>query len=308
LKAQTNHVVSSKSPGMIRTLLVSLMVIIPVLHCPGQEIYYYAANYRPVKTEKEALSVQEIHQRSENKYDIETRIRVEKTWIDAERQKIRIKPDGTIRIRIKGDRLFPEKVFREITKLEPGLYYFEETVKGITRRTGTSNRYLPLLLEGIVNEFHPKGQKKSVSVFKDNQLISNKNWLPDGSLYIDSIYYSADQEPKFSPGQKFFNSYLMQQLKKSKINLEEYEDRVLIGWVIMENGLMDGVIALEGKSLQLNQILVDIIAEMPGAWEPAILDGNPVRYFMSIPLNFMHHDAKFQHVEFSSGVLHYNRY
>ncbi len=143
---------------------------------------------------------------------------------------------------------------------------------------------------------------------QNNQLISNQNWLSNGNPYIDTIFYSADQEPVYQPGVVFFNSYLLQQIAKSKINLEEYDDEIVIGWVVMETGVMNGVIALKGKSLELNKILANMIAGIPGEWQPAILDGKPVRYFMSIPVNISHHNAKFQDIELSQGVLHYNSY
>jgi len=39
-----------------------------------------------------------------------------------------------------------------------------------------------------------------------------------------------------------------------------------------------------------------------------MLNGSPVRYFMTIPLNFRQNDASFQNVDLYGGYLHYNRY
>ena len=36
---------------------------------------------------------------------------------------------------------------------------------------------------------------------------------------------------------------------------------------------------------------------LPGEWQPAELNGVPVRYFMTIPLNFMHREASFQDID-----------
>ncbi len=71
---------------------------------------------------------------------------------------------------------------------------------------------------------------------------------------------------------------------------------------------MGGIITLSGKSLQLNQFIVNTVAEMPGDWQPAMLDGRAVRYFISVPLNFQQLEISFQELELSSGTLHYNRY
>ncbi len=294
---------------MIRTLLVSLMFCILGLHCHGQVTFYYGVNNKPVVSETQAVIIKELHHKSESKYVLTTRIRSTKQWIEAERQKIRILNDGILRIRIPGEGFFPKIIDREINLLDHHSFYaFEESNKGNLIRTGTSSSYLPLHLDGIITEYHPNGIEKSVSVFQNNQLMSNQNWLSDGTSYIDSIIYSADKEPVYQPGVAYFHSYLLQQIGELKINLDEYDDKVVIGWVVMENGSIDGVIALEGKSDQLNQLLVEIIARIPGEWEAAILDGKPVRYFMSIPLNITHDEVNFQDLEFSMGVLHYNRY
>lgn len=195
-----------------------------------------------------------------------------------------------------------------MVEVGPGLYEFEESTLKSKVRSGTSSKYLPLHLEGTVTEYHPNGNVKSVSEFNDNQLVSNQNWLSDGTPYLDSIFYSADLEPEFKLGNDFFRSYLIQQIGKSKLDLSQIEDVVVIGWVVMETGNIEGTLALQGKSRQLNQYLVKTIAELPGEWQPAELNGIPVRYFMSIPLNFLHNEANFQEVELSSGMLHYNRY
>jgi hypothetical protein len=263
---------------------------------------------RPLNSEKEAMFVKELTKKSEKKYVIETRALKSSSWTQLERQKIRIDKDGTLQIRTKDERFFPIRVFRTMGGPVSGLYTFDETAKEQKIRTGTSSTYLPLLLEGLVTEYHKNGAEKSVSIYQNNQLQSNQNWRPDGSPYIDSIFYLADKEPVYRPGVAQFNNSLIKGIAEAKINLDEYDDEVVIGWVVMETGVVDGVIALKGKSLQLNQMLVDIIAGIPGQWEPAILDGKPIRYFMSIPLTISHQGAKFQDIELTQGVLHYNRY
>ena len=293
---------------MIRILLVLLMVILPAFHCSGQENYYYGANMRPVSSEKEAMFVKELTKKSEKKYVIETRVLAGSGWTHLERQKIRVNQDGILRIRINDEHFFPRRIFRTMSGSASGLYTFEETAKQEKVRAGTSSTYLPLMLEGLVTEYYKNGAEKSVSIFQNNQLQSNQNWRPDGSPYIDSIFYTADKMPIFKPGVAYFQSCLIQHLVEAKVDLNEYDDDILIGWVVMENGHIDGVIPLKGKSKTLNQILVESITKIPGEWEPAVLDGKPVRYFISMPLTISHREAKFQDIEYSWGVLHYNRY
>lgn len=293
---------------MLRLLFLFFICIIPALHCTGQELYFYGPNMRPVQDEEKALFVKEILKKSENKYVIETRVLSDTIWKHLKRQKIRVDREGILRIRTKDNRFFPRRIFRTLSSAGQGIYTFVETYKKEEIRSGSSSTYLPLTLEGIVTEYYNNGIQKSVSVYHNNQLQTNQNWLPDGKPYIDSIFYSTDKEPEYLPGVAYFQSSLIQKMAEAKVNLDEYDDDIVIGWVVMENGQIDGVIPLKGKSRELNQILVESIAAIPGEWEPAVLNGKPVRYFMSIPLTIFHHEAKFQEVEYSWGVLHYNRY
>jgi hypothetical protein len=275
----------------------------------GQEgVYYYGSNTKPVDVPEEAIEYKEITKRSQWKYGIKSFQLIEDQWKLVLREKVKIHSDGSQMIRFWTDGFFPKKITREMEETGPGIYYFRESSLGGLIRTGTTSSKLPLHLVGTVTAYHSNGKKKSISEYSDNQLLYNENWLPDGSKYIDSIFFSVDKEPEYRMGNSFFRSYLIQQLANSKLDLSQIEDLVVIGWVVMENGEIDGVISLQGKSRELNRILVNAIKELPGKWQPAHLEGKPVRFFMSIPLNIMHQEARFQSVEFSGGVMHYNRY
>ena len=183
-----------------------------------------------------------------------------------------------------------------------------EKEKNLTIREGFTTRTLPLHLNGTVKEYHSNGELKSVSLFENNQLISNENYLRDGSKYIDSIFFSVDKEAEYKFGESFFNNYILQSLAQSKLDLSQIDDEVIIGMVIMETGRIEGVIALQGRSAQLNNYLVQLVSSIPGEWQPATLNNKKVRYFMRLPFNFRQSDVRFQDVELSGGMLHYNSY
>jgi hypothetical protein len=293
---------------LARFLALFIVSFTTAFHVSGQEVHYYGANSRPVDRIDDAVVIKEVKQLSKKRYKISTRQKTEDVWGQESKEKIKILQDGTLRIYASGDRFFPKKIYRIIREAGPDLYEFEESTLKDKLRDGTSTKFLPLHLEGTITEYHPNGQTKSISQFHDNQLVSNQNWLSDGTPYIDSIFFSADKAPEFKPGNAFFRAYLLQQLKASKIDLNQIEDAVVIGWVVMETGKLEGSIALKGKSRSFNQFLVKTIAEMPGDWQPAQLNGAPVRYFISIPINISHREATFQDIELSSGMLHYNTY
>ncbi len=273
-----------------------------------EENHYYGVNGEPVKEKDNAIEIKELKQRSGRKFTIRTYHLRGDQWELTKREKIRETGEGELLIRVYGDRLFPGKYNRRMQLVRPGCYEFRETRLERILREGSSSSYLPLRLEGIVNEYYPNGQLKSRSSYRNNQLISNKNWLADGTRYIDSVFYSVDSEPEYKLGNDIFRRHILESLGRSKIDFTQIEDIVEIGWVVMEDGHLNGVIPLRGKIRQLNEVLAQAISELPGSWEPARLNGRPVRYFMSVPFNFMQREVNFQDLEMSGGMLHYNRY
>jgi hypothetical protein len=293
----------------MRYLFSYILVFVLICSLNGQsEVLYFGTNNRPVEHIEDAIQSKEVVKRSDRKYMIYTNQLIDNKWTRVNKEKIKVGNDGIQTIFSYSDGIFPKRIYREMDQIRPGEYYFKESNLSIPLRTGTSKSFLPLTLDGTVTEYHPNGIVKSISAYSNNQLLSNENWLMDGSKYIDSIFYSVDKEPEYRLGDDFFNNFLISSLTESKLDLKQVEDIVIIGWVVMEDGTLEGAIALKGKSRKLNEFLVQTIANLPGDWTPALLDGSPVRYFMSIPLNFIHQDANFQEIDFSGGIMHYNRY
>lgn len=279
-----------------------------VLGALSQEVYYYGVNSRPVENVEEAILRKEVDYRKDQKLTITTAQLQDENWVKLSREKIRATgPDEWV-IRYRAEKLFSSKFYRDYSETAPGHFFFKEYSLTNTIRTGNTAGRFPLFLEGTVTEYYPNGAVRSVAEYRDNQLISNKNWLEDGTPYIDSIFYSADQEPEYEYGPDFFKNYLIQKLIQSEWDLSQIQDRVVIGWVVMETGELKGIRALEGKSEQLNNYLIKTISEMPGKWQSARLHGKPVRYFMSIPLNFDVRDINFQELDYSTGRLYYDKY
>lgn len=279
------------------------------INAKGQEgIYYYGANSKPVVNKEDAITMLFVKKQSEKKFILTTLHYKAQRWERSMKQRIKIKGNTRQRIKYKNNTFFPRSISRKFDELGQGLYKFEESRKATVIRAGTSKGILPLCLEGTVTEFYPNGNIKSSSIYKENQLISNQNWLKDGTKYIDSIFYSVDEAPVFHEDKNFFRTYIMTRLAESKLNLNEFDDEIVIGLVIMETGEIRGVTALEGRSDQMNEFLVSAISLLPGDWTPAKLNGSPVRYFMTIPINLIQNKQEFQNLEISGSILHYDLY
>jgi hypothetical protein len=293
---------------MIRQVITILLLLSASL-TEAQEVYFYGVNSKPVENKEDALVMKEVRRLSDHRFVIKKSTFTGEKWRREGKQKIRVVGEGRLNIReFTMEGLYPEKFVRMFSHPGTENYQFRDSLDRILLRKGTASSLIPLELEGTLTEYYNSGQIKSVSQYHHNQLTGNENWLPDGSRYVDSIFYSVDRVPEFEYGPQFFNSYLMQKLKRSGFDLSLVDDKVVIGWVIMENGELASPVALEGESIQLRELLVTIIKELPGTWKPAVLNGNPVRYFMTLPMNFIHQDVTFQNLEVSGSMLHYDKF
>lgn len=181
---------------------LSLLLLALSITLSGQaedRVFYYGVNGTLLDGPENARVYRELIRRSDRKYILKTFRLADGQWEPAGRERIRIQGNGEQVIHVVSDKFFPDRIYRQMEETARGIWFFRESTTGATLRTGTlrtgtTSRYLPLHLEGTVIEYHPSGEIKSRSEYLDNRLISNQNWLADGSPYIDSIFYSADRD------------------------------------------------------------------------------------------------------------------
>ncbi len=266
--------------------------------------YYYGSNYRPVNGMKEARYMIKTVKKGKKQTLMKTYYRDEGQWKQDTKRRIIAVRDGQQLIKTESSLLFSDKIMRYYEKTEEGLYTFRDMQKNTMIREGTATRIMPLNLQGVVQEYFPNGQLKSRSVYRNNQLQSNQNWLEDGTEYIDNIFYSVDSIPQYKPGNSFFRKYIMAGLKQSKYDITQVNERIVLGWVIMEDGQLVGVHQVsKGKLVKLPKILTGLVESLPGDWTPAKLNGRKVRYFMEVPFNFRNDVETLKSIELRGGML-----
>ena len=89
--------------------------------------------------------------------------------------------------------------------------------------------------------YYYAGSKKSVSMYDDNQLVWNQNWLKDGEKYLDTIFYSVDTWPEYLNGATELKTHLRDHIVSSQYYKQEMEGTVLLGFVVTEYGDLEGV-------------------------------------------------------------------
>jgi len=247
----------------------------------------------------------EIKYRSEKRVIVRTSRRQNDEWVRAFTERIKIEKPFVHVITIRGKAFSREKITRVFEPYNDSLLNFTDWQNSQIKRTGSTLAKIPLRLHGEIIEYYQNGNKKSVSVYERNELVSNKNWKPDGSEYISNVFYTADREPRFLPGMPYLHDHILKTFEATQIDIAELEGRIVVGFVVMKNGEINGIRIEEGMTPELNNIALQAFHILPGQWVPAQLNGQPVRYYQLFPINFIYRYFDFDYLELKGSMLYW---
>ncbi len=288
----------------MRSFLICLLLLGICTSVMAQEhTYYYGSDFGIVTNPEISVYKRVVKTISSKQTRISTYTKTEGTWQSTKIQRIKQKSANTYRIRSSGDRLLSKSYIRTYERLDNEKYAFSDFKSDELIQKGTATEVIPLHLVDTLISYYPSGRIKSRAVYFENRLIENRNWLQTGTPYYDNIHYFVDNIPEYSMGPAYFRNYIIAGLKDSGLDLSLISDRVIIAWVVLENGEISGIHTKSGVYKELNSLLMTLIQEMPGKWIPASLHGRPVRYYMEIPFNFIDRTENFESLELSSGFL-----
>lgn len=266
-------------------------------------IIYFGVNGKTNHFDKKVIKKQ-IDYRTGGKIRVNTFKANEEKWQLLYSEKIKVVNDFTFSIRMKGDE-FSGRLLRKMELLENGNYKFTDWLDDRIKRTGETKLKIPLFFDGEVTEFYTNGRIKSVSQYKNNELISNQNWLPDGEKTVDNIFYTVDREPWFNPGLGNLHAQILKKIKDSEFDLSTVEGRIVVGFVVMKNGEIDGVHIVKGLASSLDYVAVQALNSIEGTWAPAQLNNENVNYLQLFPINFIYTKYDFDYLELKGSMLYW---
>ncbi len=285
---------------MKQFVVLSLVLLFPFYLSYAQDtVYYFGGDYSPVSGIEQARFMKRVTKKSPYISIVKNFSREDSIWKDEPVLKVKTVGDGLQVIKVRDKFLDPKVVRRSYKVISPGLYSFKEYDNKLIRE-GRATNLIPLIPDDTLREYYPSGRIKTIAVYRNNHMISNQNWLQDGSAYIDNIYYAADQTPEYMKGNAYFRSFILGGLKNSGLDLTQIDDQVILGWVITEDGELTGAHVVYGKYRELNQFMVNLVSSLPGNWAPATLGGEKVRYYMTIPFNFGQSKASFDYLQLNN--------
>ena len=269
-----------------------------------QAILYTGVNGK-ITREEDAIRKKETKVQSDRKVNSVTYALTDGQWQKQYREKIRKDRDETYQYNVKGPGI-SETFTRVFDHVSDSGVHFKDYVAGKKTKEGQALSKFPLVLHGEVTEYYPDGQVKSQSIYRNNELVSNQNWLPSGEKYIDNIFYSADREPLYSLGMGQMHRHFRQAFIQSGLDISHLTGRIIVGFVVMETGEIAGPRIVSGMTSGLNAIALEAAGTLMGKWQPAQLNGKDIRYFQTFPIQFMHRENIFQNVEFDGTMLHWD--
>lgn len=285
--------------------LIYLIILLLPLVSTGQKdtVYIFGVNGKLNPSGKQDM-MKKVDFKGSGTVKIKTYKNTEQGWLLVFTEKLKPQNDSVFDLQIKSDE-FTGKLTRTFKPLADGRFEFTDRLNTAIKRTGITKQKAPLILDGGMREQYNSGAEKSVSVYRNNELVSNKTWLPDGTPLIDNIFYSVDSEPRFEPGIGFLNQQIRKAIKDAKFDLLTVEGRMVVGLLITKDGRIGGVQIVKGISQTLNGILVNAFGKLEGAWVPAKLNGEPVSYFLMFPINFIYNKYDFDYLEMKKGMMYW---
>ena len=285
------------------SFVICLLFLSISVYCQQESVIYIGKNGR-LTNQQHADIMQKIKVKSDTKTLVQSFQQNDTKWEKIYTERFTQLNDSTYQVNgsSKSDTQTSLRIFKPMAD---GTFQFKDIRKNQVVRQGFSTTKIPLTINGQLTEYYPKGQKKSVSDYRNNELISNQNWNENGEKYIDNIFYSTDTGPEFVPGNKALHQYLIKGFKNTGIDLSAISGSVIIAFVVMEDGTIDGLRLIKGLLPTVNAAAFQSFSNLKGEWKPARLNNQNVRYYQVFPINFIYKEHHLEFAEMRGSILHW---
>lgn len=102
----------------------------------------------------------------------------------------------------------------------------------------------------------------------------------------DSVFINPEVRPQFAGGDKAFSEYLRKSIRYPALALQRrVSGRVFVNFTLSATGRVTDAHVISGPGSGLNDEALRLVWLMP-PWEPARVNGQPVRVACTIPISF----------------------
>jgi len=191
-----------------------------------------------------------------------------------------LKKSGTIRtIDVLGNLISDIEYGNMSNFLKEGksVYYYEDgKIKAI-------ENYSNGKLEGSLISYYENGSQIRDDVFENGVLISGKCYTTSGA---DTAYFDYQKAAEYKGGDIAMNAFLIRNINYPKKAMEKkIAGTVYLNFIVEKNGTVSDIVVLNKVNELLKTEAVRVVKLMKD-WEPAILEGKPVRVRYTLPITF----------------------
>ena len=106
------------------------------------------------------------------------------------------------------------------------------------------------------------------------------------AITLDSVYVNPEVRPQFTGGDKAFISYLSKSIRYPQLALQRHvSGKVYVNFILSAQGRVQDAHVVSGPGNGLNDEALRLVWLMP-PWEPARVNGQPVRVACTVPISF----------------------
>jgi TonB family protein len=254
-------------------------------HSQNDTTLYFSNLNKAITSKKDASIYYELKKEKRGNFTLHTFQMINKKW---QRKKVTIiqkESDSSYTTYTKGTK--KQQFTRFYLKTDSG-YQIRDFLNNILIDEGISQTIFPTIRNGLWKQYnHTDGKLKTESIYSDNQLITNKVCIPDGT-YINDVFIFVDKYPVYEGGNKELLKFISQNIKYPQLAKDRnISGKVIITFILMKDGSIRGIDFLQRLHSMLELEAIRGINLIPkNKWTPAEIDGQKVNIHMMIPITF----------------------
>ena len=101
------------------------------------------------------------------------------------------------------------------------------------------------------------------------------------------------------------HTHILKTFNNSGLDLTQASGQIKVGFVVMENGRLEGIRIEEGINKTLDNLALQAFHTLLGEWTPAQIEGKNVRCFQLFPINFIYIKYEYDYVDLRGGRLYW---
>jgi TonB family protein len=190
---------------------------------------------------------------------------------------------------ISTNKSFWESYKRVILKKIDSTFLVSNYINDKLIEQGYCTNIFPLVKTGEWLTYSPDGYLLSQDTYVNNYQKNNIRYQKDGILDISNAFNLAEEMPQFNG--KDYNTFrraISENLNYPTFAAENHiSGIVLIQFVIMENGKLEGLKIIKSVHPLLDEEAIRTINKIKHNWTPGYTEGKPVRVLFTFPIVFL---------------------